>query len=405
MKFSDREIYKQLLRNRFKSRNILKESEIKKDFQSSTPPTIFIGSRLQYPEVNVGVMGSNQINEEVWKYDSPDYWSKENIEKNKIIKYREGFINSRFKANVKDAHKQLSKNSFLEKIQEIGMASIQTDLEIKLKNSPIKKISFSNYHLPIGPSAQLKKLNLTTNTKINPFVEKVYFDAELKSTNAVSYLYQKGLDEHKLSQILSIGVTGLKKNRKLVPTKNSITAIDDNLGRLLIKKIKNNNLIENYKLFFGGHLGNYYIILFLPEIFSYELFELSLDSESKIKEIATDYEDFNGRKYYAEQTGGGYYAARLPIIQYLEKIKRQSNVILIRFTLPSYDVPLGVWVCRNSVRKALENKPIECTTKEDLFKEAEFISNKNFNINIKNILNQSMLLNKLKSQKKLSEWF
>jgi len=384
------------------------DSSLKQEFQGSSPPTVFIGSKLTYPIVNVGIMSLPEIKKDAWLYDSPNYWSEQEIKSEQIIKFRQSLINSRFQAKIFDIRKD---NKLLRLVQEIGMASLQTDAEIELKNKPKPRLSLDEHVLPMGPSAQLKNIKLISNTKIPNYVEKVYFDTDLKSAEAIKYLYEKGLDEHSLSQILSIGVTGLKKNRKLVPTRNSITAIDDTTGKYLLTKIRDYKIIDNCTLYFGGHLGNFYLILFFPDIFSYELFEMVFPKTtwnpnpfSKIH-VMTDHETYKGRKNYAEETAGGYYAARTPILQHLNNIKRQASILALRFVLPEYDIPLGVWVCRNSVKKALLAQPIEFETKEEMLKYARNLIAKNFNFDIKNILNQSKLLKEIKTQAKLSYYF
>jgi len=104
---------------------------------------------------------------------------------------------------------------------------------------------------------------------------------------------------------------GLKNQRKLVPTRWAITAVDDIIAKNLISAIKNYQKID-YSLYFGSYLGDYYMVLFFPEIWQYELFETYLPrsswNQSQIIQSMTDYEPYKGRKSYAEQTGGGYYA-------------------------------------------------------------------------------------------------
>jgi hypothetical protein len=81
---------------------------------------------------------------------------------------------------------------------------------------------------------------------------------------------------------------------------------------------------------------------------------------------STDYENFYGRKSYATNTFGGYYATRLPILEFLERRKRQASVLAIRLETPSYWAALGVWVVRESVRKALSKKILDFRSIEEL---------------------------------------
>ena len=59
--------------------------------------------------------------------------------------------------------------------------------------------------------------------------------------------FKNKFDEYTLSKILSVGVLGLKKDKKLVPTRWSITATDDILAKNLLRKIRDFKWIENYE--------------------------------------------------------------------------------------------------------------------------------------------------------------
>ena len=54
----------------------------------------------------------------------------------------------------------------------------------------------------------------------------------------------------------------------------------------------------------------------LPYVWGYELFETD-DS----KGYTHDYEKYDGMKHYAYECVGGYYASRLGVLEYLNKIK------------------------------------------------------------------------------------
>ena len=119
---------------------------------------------------------------------------------------------------------------------------------------------------------------------------------------------------------------------------------------------------------------------------------------------STDFETYSGRKNYAFNTAGGYYAARLPILEYLNSIKRQAGVLAIRLETPSYWAALGVWVVRESIRKALKRK-MEFRSKEELIDSAKKISKIKYNFDSEEMINRSRLLRQIKNQKNLGEWF
>lgn len=360
-------------------------------------PNVFVG-RFGYPDVNVGILSVEDYHE----HDNPLLWSRENYDIAKIINLRSSLINSNFKAQITGF-----KERYMTMSQEIGMAKKPVDVEIGLSKKPHFSLSFTQDTMPHGPSIKLKKARITENPKIPRKVEKVVDDIDLKATKAMNYLYKKDIDEHYLTRLLSIGNLGVKKQRKLVPTRWSITAVDDTLAKDMIRQIKDYNIYD-YVAIFGGYLGNYYIALFFPEVWSYELFETyagkSTWHDSEGITTMTDYEDYNGRKDYASNTVGGYYAARLGVLEHLKKIKRQASVLLLRFITGEYYAPLGVWVVREAVRKTLANKPLTFASKELMLKYTQALIKKKFGINADELLNKSILLNTIKTQKKLSEF-
>ena len=394
------EVIKKIGDTNFKVKNISNVSKL----DSTSPPSVFIGSKLRYPLVNVGILSPLEKDENAWLYDDERYWADNNFQINDVIKIREGLLNSRFQSKVGDS--RLNKK-FVQIAQEIAVASKPVDIEIELKNKLNIETKKDRVITPHGMHAGLKKAKITNNVRIHRRVEKVIND-DIKASEGIKYLYKKNFDEYVLSKILSVGVLGLRTGKKLVPTRWSITATDDTIGKQLLEKVRDYKWIENYELFFGEFMGNQYLILLFPNVFSYELFELYLPGSSwnpseEVK-AATDFESYFGRKNYASNTSGGYYAARLPILEYLNNMKRQASVLAIRIETPSYWASLGVWIVRESVRKALKRK-MEFLSREDLIEAVKKIGKIKFNFDSSQILKKSRILNEVLTQKRLVSWF
>lgn len=395
------EIVKKIAETSFKIKNLGNISR----FDSVSPPSVFIGSKLKYPLVNVGIMSPLQRDNDAWVYDDEKYWADNDFEINHVLKLRNSLLNSRFQSKVSDT--RLNKK-FINIAQEIAIASKPVDVEIELK----KKLSFGKNKdkvlAPHGMRAPLKKARVTSNVKVHRSVDKAIND-EIRANEAIKTLYSKNFNEYTLNKILSVGVLGLKKNKRLVPTRWSITATDDMIGKILLESVREYKWIEDFELHFGEFMGNSYLLLFFPGVWSYELFELYLPGSSwnpttEVK-ASTDMEGFHGRKTYAFSTAGGYYASRLPILEYLNDKKRQASVLAIRIEGPSYWAALGVWVVRESVRKALSSKTMKFESKKDLSESAKKIGKIKFNFDYETIFQRSKLLKQLNTQKRLQEWF
>lgn len=367
-----------------------KVNETSKQDYFGAAPNVFVG-RAGYPDVNVGFLNTEQYTEQ----DAPINWRIKNYDIQKIIDLRTSLINSNFKSNIKSFDDKL-----VDMGKEIAMSSKPVDVEINLTKKPEFSLNFNQDIMPHGPSVKLKKAAITENPKIPTKVDKVTSDTDLKAGAGLNILYKKGFDEHYLTKLLSVGTLGTKDKRKLVPTRWSITAVDDTVGKETIRQIKDCKEIDSYYAYFGSYQGNYYLILTFPEVWSYELFEMHTKSPSYM----TDAEGFNGRTAYAHETAGGYYAARLAILERFNHIKRQGYALALRFITDEYWAPLGVWVVREAARAAMREKPIEFSSKELMIEYAKKLARKKFNYDINKILNSSKLLHEHKTQKRLWEF-
>ncbi|MBI2564720.1 hypothetical protein HYV79_01890 [Candidatus Woesearchaeota archaeon] len=363
------------------------------DSLNGSAPAPFLG-HYGYPNISVGILSLPEYSNSPWIYDAPKKWAEQSYNIEQIVDLRTSLLNSRIILNVKNNTK------FLDLIQEVAMAKNNSaEVEIKLEKPPKLTNHLDPYSAPHGPKALLKKAELTNNPNISAKIEKVVYDTDLKAQEAINYLYKKNIEESALSRLLSVGILGIKKNRKLVPTRWAITAVDDQLGKQVISQIKENSLTE-YQAFFGSYLGNYYLILLIPDMWSYELFEIFVPTNS----VATDYEGVNGRTNYSEACTGGYYTVRLATAEKLKEIKKQASILVFRFITEEYTLPLGVWVTREATRKTMNQKPITFSSKELMIAYATALAKKKFSYDLSILLKKSWLLKNIQTQKRLVDF-
>ncbi|PIN70306.1 hypothetical protein COV93_02015 [Candidatus Woesearchaeota archaeon CG11_big_fil_rev_8_21_14_0_20_43_8] len=379
------------------------KDSLKKDF-SCASPNIFVG-RYGYPDVNMGFLAPPEIKSDAASfYDDPVRWSDQMIGIGRVIDLRSSLVNSRFRISVKDVRN--TKNRFLDMGQEIAMADRPVDIEINLAKTPSTNPRFDAILSPMGPFGMLKHARLTENPHIPRQIDKVTSDIDLKAVQAIKRLSGR-FDEYDITKIFTAGVLGLKTERRLVPTRWAITAVDDIIGKQLIDEIMDFNE-GGYKTYFGGHLGNYYLILMFPGPFRYELFETSLSgsvyNQGGMPGHVSDYEDHNGRKEYAYNTAGGYYAARLPLLERLKKDRLRCSVLVLRFITNEYYCPLGVWVVREAVKKALASEPFDFDDMERMLKYSEAMIKKRFGCDASILFKESRLLDQIKNQRRIYDF-
>ena len=223
--------------------------------------------------------------------------------------------------------------------------------------------------MPMGPSGEIRRITLTENPKVPKKVDYLVSDTDMLAVDSIRELYGHDISQHHITRIFSIGLLG--RERRLVPTRWSITAIDDMVGKMLLDDIRDYPEIRDIVLFTSEKFGNHFEILLIPRCFSFELIEIwhpnSVWSEKLW--IGSDREGYGGKKGYSS-LAGGYYAARLGVLEQLEARRRQATAVVIREIYPSYWAPLGAWVIREGVREALRGKPALFTDPADALNAA-----------------------------------
>ncbi len=326
--------------------------ESAKDFTGTSPPSIFVGKAF-YPKVFVGILSPPVHNESANFLDSPEKWYSQKLSADEIMNLRGQLIYSRFQAKA-----VVRPSGRLEETtQEVAMASKPTDVEIELKKNPQFKFTFDSWVTPVGNPAPVLKARVTENPHVDRKVDYVVGDTDLKAKNAVVDLYKSGIDVSSIQKIFSAGLLGINLQRKFVPTRWSITAVDDTIGKFLAEEIKDFQELGEIRYFFNSYLDNFYHIILIPGPYQFELVESWIDENGR-RVIGADYENHWGRKNYADNTHGAFYSGRLAAIEYLKKIRRQASVIIFREILPDYNLPVGIWQLREAVRDAF-NKNYE----------------------------------------------
>ena len=375
-------------------------SSIKDDnFYGASPPGFFV-SWQNYP--NVAVAPLSALPDEVSDLsDSPEKWY--GLDQEKIISFRESLLRSYKSMPVNSA---ANPNYELLDFQELAMSEKTFEVQVNLKSKPREETKFDSFSAPMGPSAKLEKIQLIENPRVPKKLDYYASDTDAKSNTALIDLFEAGFPVSTLSKVLSSGALGVKKNRKLVPSRWSITACYSNISKHFIEdKIKSYSIIDTFKLFHSNYLDNNFWVMLLPAPWSFEQLEAWLPggiwtSQAKEIQIMGDYESNKGLKGYPTETEGAYFAARLGVTEYLEKEKKQAAVVIFREVGTGYKLPLGSWLILANVRHALKEKALDFSTSELAM---EFLAKK-LKIPIKRYKKKSKLLTEFNTQRRLFDF-
>ena len=338
----------------------LERSLSKETIFGSSPPAVFVGS-WNYPKVLSGPLVPPLSATDTSVMDLPEMWMGKSLDE--ILRYRLTLVRGKHPVRVQSAR---NPGRLLSTFQEVVMASRPTDTEMWFEKRPNLSIVFSPREPTSGPSGSIKRALLAENPKVPKVIDYVVSDTDLKADQGMLRLYDSDVAQRQITRILSIGLLGQKRRRRLVPTEWSITAVDDILGKAIYKEVLNYPWINEFMIFGHRAFGNNVQILLFPSSWFFEAQEAWLTSRNPIPGV--DYELVRGRRSYAEDLAGAYYAARLPVLEYLRRIRRQAGAVVLMEVYPDW-IPLGVWRFREICREALRKEPLRFNTLEESMDE------------------------------------
>ncbi len=329
----------------------------------SSPPGVFVG-RFGYPKVFVGPLVP-PVHADTTVMDLPEIWIGRPMED--IVSFRSQLVRGMHRVHIMNVERG---GRVIDLTRELALSRAVTDVEVEFTKKPRGRLVLDDEVQPFGPSAPVQAMDVS-NYRIDQKIDKAYSDTDLKAVQAVLNLYRENIPVSKIQRAFSVGAFGIGKNRKFVPTRWSITAVDDTIGKQLREKVKKQPLINEFRVYECIGYDDRFLVLMMPRSWMYELIEAWYpgtlwNPTGKETWTISSHEYYGGRTTYAD-IGGCYYAARLAVVEALERERRQAATVILRETHPGYIMPIGVWNVREHVREALRRTPLKFNTIEEAF--------------------------------------
>lgn len=391
------EIKERLEKNWFKFLNDNSARFSLRTLSGATPPSVFVG-RYGYPKVKVGPMVP-PVHGDTTILDMPEMWLGKSMEE--IVDYRFSLVRG---VSSVDIHNPSGK--YVESLQELAMTSKPVESEITFEKAPIadteqaKEFGLDINAAPFGPIAPLNTFKTSSSLSVDQRLEDVFYDKDLRSAEGIVNLYERGVEVSRIQRVLSMGMLGFQKKRRLVPTRWSISATDDIISTSLIKAIETFPTIDFFEVYRHIHLGNHYSVILIPEdIWSFEMQEAWYDNNGNYG-VGSDFENANGLDHYPS-IAGAYFAGRLGVTEHLFKRRRKAAALILREIRPEYVMPVGVWQIREGIRKALKGKASEF----DDFQNALSFACVNLSVSKSEWIRNSKIYNNMRKQRRITDFF
>src|SRR5919109_403428 len=376
----------------------LKENSTKLSVDSidgSSPPSVFVG-RYGYPKVRVGPM-IPPLHGDTAIYDRTELWAGKSLEE--IANYRLSLVRGVASLKVND-----TSGRYLESLQELAMSERPADSEASFEKRLLadaeleKELRLNTEAAPFGPAAPIKTFR-TSSLSADQRIESAHYDTDLRAADAIMELYRRGVETSSLQRVFSVGMLGLKKNRKLVPTRWSISATDDIISGRLVKENEINQAIDLFEVTQYSHLANNYSVILVPDdVWSFEMIESWFTNSGQIA-TGSDYEDARGLDQYPS-IAGAYFAARLAVAEHLSRRRRKAAALVLREIHPEYVMPVGVWQIREGVREALNGQKRQF----DSFERALFFACIDSSVSSREWIENSMIYKNMTQQRRITDF-
>ncbi len=302
-----------------------------------TPPSVIVGeSGYPYVPLMVGVAPSY---DEI--YENPEKWFEMRLPLSEIIKLR---------ASMLTPFKRVRVNDLNDEVVWAGVSTKPVDVEARLFREPLPP-SFDGVLKPVGPSAP-GEIKVVSNPKVDPVIDRLSND-DVKAEEGVKEAWEKGVNNENIVRAFSLGLLG--KNKKMVPTRWAITAVDTIVSEEIKSKMRDWREVGYERMGVYEHYGNKYVVILRPDVLEVEMYEVwkrgSLWARDRDEIIYNRERLVKGAKAL-DPRDGGFHALKRGFLEALSEFGVRSGATIVRIVDNRYYAPVGSWQIRLGVKEA-----------------------------------------------------
>ncbi len=365
--------------------------------EGPSPPDVFVG-QYGYPRVGVGPLVPPQGSEGASSVlNSVDDLVAAPIED--VVAARSLLFHTRQSSPVRVRR---TPPRILDLAREVALSTRPVDTEVQLTKAPPAGLAarLDPFAAPMGPGVEAERGRVIGQPLVPRRVDALVGDTDVTATTAARELYGSGIRGDHILRLFSVGLLGKGATRRLVPTRWSITAVDDILSKGLAEGVRDMQELGEPRVHSSVLKGNHFHVVLLPRRWEFEMLEAWLRGSLWAAGDMTvvDREGHKGRSDYARNVTGAYYAARLAVLEHLTAIQRQASAVVYREVTEEYWAPLGVWVIREGVREAMRTPG---TSLDTIDEAVDLVTGR---VRLKGWKDRSLHIGEAKAQRRLEDY-
>ena len=319
-----------------------------------SPPGTMV-EPLKYPIVRASVLAATQGSEFISIYDHPESWR--GLDSDAVLKMRAQLI--RFGSQV-DA-RSMEPSSLVKTLQTVALSVNPLGIRFEVNDMPQRSLSLLGGLLPTGPAVDARNATILNEPEISRVAEKIT-EQDIPAAESVWKLldYEYTLDQ--VARLMSVGLLGMKDNRRLIPTKSAYKAsIDAFVSRALMELI-DRPLTSKFTLSTVELHGDVFTVFTQPGMPRVDYLRIQR-SEHGIERGFS----FEGVKNVSIDPKTSIFAdhARFAAYRNFIEKRRGSQVTVFHMSRSQRSEILGPWRVRAGVNEALEADTLELDSREN----------------------------------------
>jgi hypothetical protein len=319
-----------------------------------SPPGIFTESS-RYPIMWAGVLGTVQPSEWLSIFDHPEAWR--GLDRKAILRMRQQLY--RFVLPV-DA-KEMTPHSVVDSLQTVALSVSPIAIEVDSPHLPRSELKGIGGQSPMGQLIKCKSLEIVSNPEISRVAKRIC-DKDVPSAESVWQLLDYDYTLDQVARMMSVGLLGHKKRRRLVPLRSAYKAVIDSYLTNAVMNLVESPLSSSIRLHASTLHGDSFTVLLRPG--EPRVDYLRLESFNGLNTLRTSFE---GLETQATDPKTSVYADHARFSAYRNMIgnTESSHIVIFHQCRDPHNLILGPWVARAGVRYALDGDGVELDNMEN----------------------------------------
>jgi hypothetical protein len=347
-----------------------------------SPPGICVKSG-KYPMLDAGFLAAYEPLEHLSIYDYPDSW--QGLDRETIFSMRRYLY--RFLLPV-DA-RSMQPEGVIRALQEIALSVRPIALRVEGESLLPRRLRLRSGQLPSSNDVMIKSIEFLSDPEISKVAERIT-DQDIPAAEGIWRLldYDYSLDQ--VVRLMSIGLLGRKKTRRIIPTRSAYKAtINAFIDRAVMELIESPN-ISSYEIYLGNLFGDRFVVLLNPGEARVDYLTIDASGTRTARGFA-----FEGLREWPTDPKTSVYSdhARFSLYRNLVRRKQRCHATIFHLSKDPRNQLLGPWIARAGVNEALASNPVNLDNKDNVFEVLETLLEPSFSV----WANRTPLLNRLET--------